>query len=95
MDLPKGKGAFAGKLREFDVYWPITVAGMVPLRGYLYDPEKKLWSDTPAMPTAPDTPVIAGGSESVLSCFGFDFATKTFATRCFVLRPAEASLTTP
>lgn len=95
VDLPKGKGAFAGTLRGSDAYWPITVAGMVSLRGYLYDPEKKLWSDTPAMPTAPDTPVIAGGPDSVLSCFGFDFATKSFGTQCFLLRPAEASLTTP
>lgn len=93
--LPKGMGAFAGKLREFDVYWPITVAGMVPLRGYLYDPEKKLWSDTPAMPTAPDTPVIAGGPESVLSCFGYDFTTKKFGTQCYLLHPADATLSQP
>jgi len=93
--LPKGKGAFAGKLSQSDVYWPITTAGMVSLRGYLYDPQKKLWSDTPAMPTAPDTPVVSGGSDSVLSCFGYDFATKTFGKQCFLLRPAEASLTTP
>lgn len=93
--LPKGRGAFAGELRTANVYWPITVAGMVPLRGYLYDPEKKLWSDTPAMPTAPDTPVIAGGPESVLSCFGYDFTTKKFGTQCYLLRPAEATLSQP
>lgn len=95
VDLPKGLGTFAGAAGGPEVFWPITTAGMVPLRGYLYDPERKLWSDTPPMPTAADSPVIAGGPESVLSCFGYDFTTKKFGTQCYVLHPAAASLATP
>lgn len=95
VDLPKTSGAFVGSSSGATTFWPVTVSGMVAVRGYLYNPETQLWAATPAMPTGPDSPIVASGPDLALSCFGYNPTTSTFAKDCYVLRPAEASLARP
>jgi len=95
VDLPKDEGAFVGSSGGGTTYWPVTVSGMVSLRGHLYNPETRLWAVTPAMPTGPDSPLVSSGPDLVLSCFGYSTTTSTFAKDCYLLRPAEASLARP
>jgi hypothetical protein len=95
VDVPKTDGAFVGSSGGGTFYWPVTVSGMVSLRGHLYNPDTHLWSATPAMPTGPDSPLVASGLDLVLSCFGYNPGVGTFAKDCYVLRPAEANLAKP
>lgn len=95
VDLPRTDGAFVDSSRAAKTYWPVTVSGMVAIRGHLYNPETRLWAATPAIPTGPDSPIVATGPDLVLSCFGYNPTTSTFGKDCYVLRPAEASLPTP
>ena len=95
VELPKAAGSFVGSSGGAEIYWPVTVSGMVSVRGHLYDPETRLWARTPALPTGPDSPLVVSGSDSVLGCFGYDTNTSTFAKDCYLLHPAAASLRTP
>ncbi len=93
--LPKTEGAFVGSSSGATTYWPVTVSGMVSVRGHLYNPETQLWSATPGMPTGPDSPIVASGPDLALGCFGYNPTTSAFAKDCYVLRPAEATLARP
>lgn len=95
VSLPDSDGAFAGVSGGAATYWPVTVSGMVALRGHLFDAESRLWATAPAMLTGRDTPLVVSGSDLVLSCFGYDATTNAFGKDCYVLRPAEASLDRP
>ncbi len=75
----------------------VTVAGMIALNGYLFDPVAGRWSATPDLPVPDNSPVLAGGSESLLACYGYTGteAAAKWQTACYLLRPAEASLAVP
>jgi hypothetical protein len=75
----------------------VTVAGMIALNGYLFDPVAGRWSATPDLPLPDNSPVLVGGSESLLACWGYTQTKSTVKWQpdCYLLRPAEATLATP
>ncbi|MFT4108710.1 hypothetical protein, partial [Propionicimonas sp.] len=95
VDRPASDGAFVGVSGGSTVFWPVTVAGMVEVRGHLYDPDTRLWSATPRLPTGSDSPVVTSGPDLVLACYGYSAATDAFADTCYLLRPGPASRARP
>lgn len=71
----------------------VTTASMIALNGYLYEPANQRWAPTPDLPVPATDPLLAGGGDSILSCFGFDG--ENYRPDCYLLRPSAATLTTP
>lgn len=92
---PARPGTFSIGSRGNESSLPVAVAGMVAVRGHLYDLSTKRWARTPALPTGPDSPLVVGGSRSVLSCFGYDMRANRYAKHCYVLEPPAADRAKP
>lgn len=93
--LPEATGAFRVGVGPWQRDLPIATAGMIALHGHLYDPASGLWSVVPALPVPLPTqdPVIAGGTDAVLACYGW--AGTAYAKDCHLLHPAPASRAHP
>lgn len=91
---PATPGAFSGTVQsDTPRSWYLTAAGMITLNGHLYDPVTGLWSETPELPVGRNDPVLAGGSNAILACFGL--TGQDFGTGCYLLRPDPATQTEP
>lgn len=97
VDRPSEPGTFSVTQGGIESGWIVTTAGMVSLHGHLYDPSVGLWSPAPRMPTVGEDPVVIGGPDSVLSCFGnHRVGTKVnYDKKCYLLRPSPATASTP
>lgn len=87
--LPTAPGAFRVGVGAWQRSLPIVSAGMIALRGHLYDPASGLWSVVPALPAPTQDPIIAGGADAVLACYGW--MGNAYAKDCHLLRPVPAS----
>lgn len=94
---PDDDGTFTGSLRATEASWFVTAAGMIAIRGHLYDPVARLWSPTPVLPVGTLDPVLASGTDSVLACFGYEQSGAELRSvqSCSVLRPAPATAAVP
>ncbi len=100
--LPTDDGPFVGSMLGMTLPWYVTTDTMVALRGYLYDPAARAWAPTPKLPGPSTEPVIAGGGNFILDCFGYTngkakptYLTGSYATGCHVLAPKAATLSSP
>lgn len=75
--------------------WPISVGHLVALNGHLYDPTSRLWSPVPQLPVPASAPVIVGGSDTALACYGYNTARASYNDTCYLLTPAPATQPTP
>lgn len=93
--LPTATGVFRVGVGAWQRDLPIVTAGMIALRGHLYDPENGLWSVVPALPVPmpAQDPVIVGGSDAILACYGWTGT--AYAKDCHLLRPVPASRPQP
>ena len=85
VDLPARSRGLTGWNGGYRVDWYLTTENAIALRGQLYGPALKEWVEVPDLPVPDHDPVVAGGADSVLACFGVD--TATFADACYLLRP--------
>lgn len=85
----------AGPITGDTGVWPITVGPLIALNGHLYNPTTRLWSPVPARPIPSRAPVIAGGADAVLACYGYNVASTVYNDTCHLLRPSPASRSTP
>lgn len=93
--LPDTPGTFVAQAVNPVLSWYVTPSGMVAINGHLYDPEKRRWSLTPALPVPAEGAVIASGEGSVLACFGSDAEHSSQNDACYLLRPSPATSRTP
>ncbi|MGC4154211.1 MAG: hypothetical protein QM628_14200 [Propionicimonas sp.] len=84
--LPEESSGLSGRNQRYERDWYITTDAMVALRGQFYDPVAQGWSEVPALPVPADDPIVVGGADSVLVCYGEDAL--TFVDACYLLRPA-------
>lgn len=90
VELPKKSSGLSGRSQRSERDWYITTDTMIALRGQFYDPVARRWSEVPALPVPADDPIVVGGADSVLVCYG-EYDGK-FSGQCYLLRPAPPTV---
>lgn len=92
--LPTTPGGLTGWNGGTRNDWHVVAAALVGLRGHLYGPTAGQWAVVSALPVPNHDPVVAGGADGVLACFGYR-SSGSYADACYLLRPEPGSLPSP
>lgn len=87
VDLPNEAHGLTWSIGPYRRDWYITTDTAITLRGRLYDPAAQAWIEVPGLPLPDQDPVVVGGADSVLACFGYDPGTAAYGRDCALLRP--------
>lgn len=88
VDLPATAHGLSWTVGAYQRDWYITTATAITLRGQLYDPVAKTWLEVPELPVPAYDPVVIGGEDTVLACFGYHPDTAAYAGDCALLKHA-------
>ena len=90
VDLPNERHGLAWSIGPYRRDWYITTETAIALRGQLYDPAAQAWVKVPDLPVDQD-PIVIGGPDSVLTCFGYDG--RRLAAACHLMWVATPAVT--
>lgn len=85
IELPEKPGGLAGRNHGEPRDWYVTTDRLIALRGDLYDPVARVRVEVPALPLPADDPIVVGGGDYLLACYGQDAG--VFADACYLLQP--------
>ncbi len=86
VDLPATARGLRWSIGASQRDWYLTTGTAIALRGRLYDPVAKTWTEVPDLPVPDHDPVVIGGADSVLACFGYNPEVERYGGGCELLR---------
>lgn len=77
VDLPDEAHGLTWSIGPYRRDWYLTTDTAIALRGRLYDPVAQSWIGIPDLPVPDQDPIVIGGPDSILTCFGAENGTYT------------------